>query len=328
MAPSSKPNPKRVLSLTDHLEELRVRIIIILAELIPCFLVGLYFSPSLLALLSTPLTHMERTTLQAPPPVFALQTDGTLRLKEPSQLLQLMSEHDRGSTSAKVQMRELLENMKGRSAQIEMPEGTRISLGSGRSSTTLYYLSPVEPFLLIIKGALLIASIVMVPLTVYQLWLFIAPGMRRRERHIVKPVLLSAFLLFPLGAGFAYFISHFALRALLAFGDSIEGWQPNIVASSYLGFILTLMLAFGLIFQFPLVLVLLNRMGFVSVQTLTEKRRYAILLISVIAAIFTPPDPFSMLAGIIPLILLYEISLWIIRIFDRRDRNNALIARP
>ena len=328
MAPSSKPNPKRVLSLTDHLEELRVRIIIIIAALIPCFLVGLYFSPSLLALLSTPLTHMERTTLQAPPPVFALENDGTLRLKEPSQLLQLMSEHDRGSTSAKVQMRELLENMKGRSAEIEMPEGTRISLGSGRSSTTLYYLSPVEPFFLIIKGALLIASIVMVPLTVYQLWLFIAPGMRRRERHIVNPILLSAFFLFPLGAGFAYFISHFALRALLAFGDSIEGWQPNIVASSYLGFILTLMLAFGLIFQFPLVLVLLNRMGFVSVQTLTEKRRYAILLISVIAAIFTPPDPFSMLAGIIPLILLYEFSLWILRIFDRRDKANAVITRP
>lgn len=322
MAPRTSPNPNRVLTFTEHLEELRVRIIIVLAVTVPCFLVGFYFSPAMLSLLIAPLTHMERPA-PVRAPVFALEADGTLRLKEPAEMLELLARDGAAGTTATAEMEALVRGMGARQAQWELPDGTRVPLGGGRSATNLYYLSPVDPFFLIVKGALLISAVVVVPLAIYQFWLFVAPGLRRRERKVVKPILLSAFVLFPLGAAFAYFISHFALRALMAFGSRIPFLEPNIVAAEYLGFILMLMLAFGLIFEFPLLLVLLNRMGIVDSRTLAEKRRYAILLISVLAAIFTPPDPFSMIAGILPLVLLYEVSLWVIRAFERRDAAAA-----
>ena len=290
----------------------------VLAVAVPCFLVGFYFSPAMLSLLIAPLTHMERPT-PVRAPVFALGADGTLRLKEPVEMLDLLARSGDAGATATAEMAALVGGMRARQVQWELPDGTRVPLGGGRSATSLYYLSPVDPFFLIVKGAMLISAVVVVPLTIYQFWLFVAPGLRRRERKIVRPILLSAFLLFPVGAAFAYFVSHFALRALMAFGSRIPFLEPNIVASEYLGFILMLMLAFGLIFEFPLVLVLLNRMGIVTSRTLAEKRRYAILLISIMAAIFTPPDPFSMIAGILPLVVLYELSLWVIRVFERRD---------
>ncbi len=305
-------NPKRVLTFTDHLQELRVRIVIVLVAFVVCFCSGVYFSGNMLAWLIAPLTHLRDT---AHPNTLVVRADASGSLAVVSPDLRTLT----ASTSATA----LMESLATDRLIVELPGGKRVTVGA-RSKTDLFYLSPVEPFFLLLKGGALIAAVVVVPLSIYQLWLFVAPGLKRRERKVVRPVLVSSLLLFPLGASFAYFVSHFALQALLAFGDKVAGLQPNIVASEYLGFILTLMLVFGLIFEFPLVLVLLNRIGFVTSAQLVTNRRYALLIISVLAALVTPPDPFSMLAGILPLFLLYEVSIWVIRFFEKADRAEQL----
>lgn len=167
---------------------------------------------------------------------------------------------------------------------------------------------------------MLISLIFTIPLVIYQAWLFIAPGLKKRERRIIRPILLSSILLFPIGALFAYGVAYVALPVLLGFGHKIVGLEPNIVASEYLKFMLTLMLVLGVVFEFPLALVLLSRIGVVSSHFLVERRRYAILIITVLAAIFTPPDPLSMIITIAPMLGLYELSIWLIRTFERRDQ--------
>jgi sec-independent protein translocase protein TatC len=311
-----RSNPKRVLSFTDHLEELRVRIFIVLVAFVIFFLAGLYFSPLMLSWLIAPLTHLR----QAEPSstlVLGVDPDGVLRIKSPAALT---------SGSAETLQTSLSQPLALNRIAVDLPGGQRVVAGP-KSRTSLHYLSPVEPFFLLIKGALLISFVFIVPLAIYQLWLFVAPGLKVRERRVIRPVLASSLILFPVGVGFAYFIASFALRALLSLADTITDLEPNIVASEYLSFIMTLMILFGVIFEFPLVLVLLNRMGLVSAAMLAEKRRYAILIIAAFAALFTPPDPFSMVAGILPLLLLYEVSIWIIRVLERRDASTLPAVR-
>jgi sec-independent protein translocase protein TatC len=303
-------NPKRVLSFTEHLEELRVRLIICIVVFFILFMAGFSVANHVIGFLIKPLARVgeapgtEMLTLQ-------LGDDGTLRIAD---------EPGAGITTATI---ERLSGVAHDRIAIRLPQGKEITVGHPTRSS-LHFLSPVEPFFLLLKGALLISSILAIPLFIYQMYLFIAPGLTRRERRIVKPILVSSMFLFPLGAAFAYWIAHLALHVLIGFSDKIPGLQPNIVASAYLGFIMKLMLVMGVVFEFPLVLVLLSRIGIVDSTFLVAKRRYAILIISVLAAIFTPPDPLSMIASILPLILLYELSIWAIRAMERAEARAAL----
>lgn len=205
---------------------------------------------------------------------------------------------------------------------IEIPGRAQPLVVGERSGSNLFYLSPIDPFMLLIKGALLIAMVLSIPMLIYQIWLFVAPGLLRRERKVVKPIIIMSGLLFPFGALFAYYISHLTLKVLMSFGDSIAGLQPNIVASNYLGFILTMMLVFGIVFEFPLVLLLLANFGVIDSRFLVERRKWAVVIIAIVAAVATPtPDAFTMLSMMLPLVILYEISIWIIRIMERSRRR-------
>ncbi|MBX7245814.1 MAG: twin-arginine translocase subunit TatC [Candidatus Sumerlaeaceae bacterium] len=303
-----KHNPERVLSFVEHLEELRGRVIICLVFFIVTLLGGFWFAPRVIEWLITPLRQV------APPPpettlTFKLAPDGTLHLADPL--------NTAATTTTATLTTQTLAAMSNNRVAIEIPGREAVTIGN-RSASSLFFLSPIEPFMLLIQGALLISAVFTIPMIVYQMWLFIAPGLLRKERRIVGPVILSSFILFPTGAMFAYYVSRLALQILIGFSDQIPGLEPSIVASKYIGFILTMMIVFGVFFEFPLVLVLLSRFGIIDARYLAERRRWAILIMAVVAAAATPtPDPINMCIMLAPLIILYEGSIVVIRILDR-----------
>ncbi len=310
--------PGRAQTFTEHLEELRVRIIICVVFFIFAFVLSFAVAPKVLGWLIKPLT---RVTPSGPTPVLtlAVSSDGALRL----------SPQDGAVSASLRELESLAANQKELSGfQLRLPSGQTLRFGGARHQTNLFFLSPLEPFMLLLKGALLVSALIAIPMAIYQLWLFIAPGLLPRERQVVKPVLVASLFLFPMGAIFAYFLSHVMLRVLLGFSDYIPGLEPNIVASKYLGFMLTLMLAFGLVFEFPLVLLLFARLGLINASFLVERRKFAILLVAIAAAAITPtPDPLNMLLVMTPLIILYEVSIWVIRAVERASDKSLVSAK-
>jgi sec-independent protein translocase protein TatC len=211
--------------------------------------------------------------------------------------------------------------------RIERPFGLPpVEIGR-RAKTSLFYLTPLEPFFLWLQGALLVSAVFTIPMLIYQMWLFVSPGLVRRERKVIAPMLAFSVILFPMGAYIAYLLLQVTLRFLLAFGDAIPGLEPNIVASRYVSFAMMMMGIFGLTFEFPIFLVLLSRLGVVNSSLLVRKRKIAIVIITVVAAFAVQsPDPFSMLAMMVPLIVLYEISIWLIRALEKAAEEPASAA--
>ena len=167
----------------------------------------------------------------------------------------------------------------------------------------------ISPFLVPLKITLLLAFLVALPVVLYQLWAFVAPGLYSHEKRLVLPLVVSSTVLFIGGVAFCYFfvfgrVFHF----IQAFAPRSVNVAPDIEA--YLGFVLTMFLAFGATFEVPIVVVVLARMGVVSVAKLREFRRYFIIIAFIVSAVITPPDMISMLSLAIPMCLLYEVGLW------------------
>ena len=150
------------------------------------------------------------------------------------------------------------------------------------------------------------------PYILFQVWMFIAPGLHLHERKYVPRIISSATFLFLLGVSFAYFVIFpFALEFFLGLAPSTV--QTNIAIDFYISFIIRLLFVFGVIFQLPVMSYFLSRLGIVSPEFMRKYRRHAIVVIFILAALFTPPDPFTQVMLGIPLILLYEISILISR---------------
>lgn len=182
----------------------------------------------------------------------------------------------------------------------------------------LIYTSLTEAFVAYLKLAVFAGFFISFPVIAAQLYRFLAPGLYQRERRAFIPYLVAAPVLFLAGAAFAYyFIFPAAWKFFLSFESTgtIGGLpiQLETKVSDYLGIVMHLIIAFGLSFQLPVVLVLLVRAGVLSVETLRRGRRYAIVLIVTVAAFITPPDIFSQIALSVPLYLLYEISILLCR---------------
>jgi sec-independent protein translocase protein TatC len=166
------------------------------------------------------------------------------------------------------------------------------------------------------------------PVLAWQLYRFVAPGLYRRERKAFVPFLLASPVLFTLGAAMVYFVM---LPFILWFSLSQQIVGPGNVSvellpkvSDYLSLVTTLLLSFGLCFQLPVVLSLLGLAGVVNSDMLRSGRRYAIVAVVVVAAVVTPPDPISQLMLATPLVLLYEVSIWLVRLIEgRRRREDA-----
>jgi sec-independent protein translocase protein TatC len=176
----------------------------------------------------------------------------------------------------------------------------------------------ISPFLVPLKITLLSAFLIALPYVLYQVWAFVAPGLYSHEKRLVLPLVVSSTILFLAGVAFCYFfvfgkVFHF----IQTFAPKSITAAPDIEA--YLGFVLTMFLAFGATFEVPIVVVVLARLGVVSVEKLRSFRGYFIVLAFIVAAIITPPDIVSQLSLAIPMCLLYEVGLFAAR-FTVKDK--------
>lgn len=201
----------------------------------------------------------------------------------------------------------------------------------GQVNDHLIYTGVTEGFFTQVRVGMFAGLCVAFPLIAAQIWLFVAPGLYKHERNAFLPFLLATPVLFITGASFVYYVMMpVALRFFLSFQSAGGGGAPGIQLqarmSEYLDFVMTLIFAFGLCFQLPVLLSLLGRVGIINAAQLRTMRRYAIVGIFGLAAIMTPPDVFSMLSLAIPLVFLYEVSIWCVVLMERQRANPSASA--
>jgi sec-independent protein translocase protein TatC len=182
--------------------------------------------------------------------------------------------------------------------------------------------SVIAPFMVPFKLAFYVALFAAMPVIIYQLWAFIAPGLYRREKRFAMPLLLSAVVLFYVGVFFAYFaVFPVMFEYLVHSGPTSMKMQTDI--GQYLDFVVTLFFAFGVAFEVPVAVVLLVLTGLVRVEKLGENRGYVLIGIFVVAAILTPPDALSQCIMAIPMYLLYEGGVVMARVMQKMRRDSA-----
>lgn len=196
-----------------------------------------------------------------------------------------------------------------------------------KQGETLIYTGLPEAFFTFLKVSFLSGLMIASPVIIYQFWMFIAPGLYDREKRLLIPIVFLSSLFFIGGALFGYYIV-FPYGFDFFLGFATETIRPMPSMKEYLSFSAKLLLAFGLVFELPLVITFLARLGIVSVPFLKKNRKYALLLFFVGAAILTPPDVVTQVMMALPLMLLYEISIIGARIFGRKKQTPADTAEP
>jgi sec-independent protein translocase protein TatC len=187
------------------------------------------------------------------------------------------------------------------------------------AGATLIATSVISPFLVPLKILMMTAFLLALPVVLYQLWAFVAPGLYTHEKKLVLPLVVSSTLLFMVGVAFCYF---FVFGQVFAF---IQSFAPKSITAApdieaYLSFVITMFIAFGMAFEVPIVVIVLARMNVVSIEKLKDFRSYFIVLAFIIAAIVTPPDVVSQLALAIPMCILYEVGIWAAQIFIKHTQ--------
>ncbi len=193
-----------------------------------------------------------------------------------------------------------------------LPEGRR-----------MIFTDLTEPFFTQLKIAAFGALCVSFPVIASQIWAFIAPGLYKHEKHAFLPFLIATPIMFAIGAGFVYYVlMPMAWRFFLGFetqgGDGTLPLQLDAKIGEYVSLVMKLVFAFGFCFELPVLLTLLAKVGIIGSQGLRDKRRYAIVGIVVVAAIVTPPDALSMMSLALPMIGLYEISILLARLVEKK----------
>lgn len=177
----------------------------------------------------------------------------------------------------------------------------------------LVYTSPTTPILVTFKLAFVVGLILALPVAAYHAWAFLSPALYEHERRYAVPAISVGLVLFMAGVAMAYFlVLPLGLRFLLGF--QAEALSPIITIDEYLRFATSIILAFGFIFEMPVILVVLAFLGVVTPATLRKYRRYALVLLAVTSAILTPADVGTMLMMLTPMVLLYELSIWLIQV--------------
>lgn len=188
----------------------------------------------------------------------------------------------------------------------------------------LMYTSPTTPLLVTFKLAFVVGILLALPVIAYQAWAFLSPALYEQERRYVVPAVAVGCLLFVAGVAMAYFlVLPLGLRFLLGFQS--EALTPIITIDEYLRFATGMILAFGLIFELPVLLVVLALIGIVTPEGLRRYRRYAVVVLAIVSAVLTPADPWTMFAMLVPMVLLYELSIWLTGLVARPRRGVGLV---
>ena len=187
------------------------------------------------------------------------------------------------------------------------------------AGATLIATSVISPFLVPLKILMMTAFLLALPVVLYQMWAFVAPGLYSHEKKLVLPLVVSSTFLFMVGVAFCYF---FVFGQVFAF---IQSFAPKSITAApdieaYLSFVITMFIAFGMAFEVPIVVIVLARMNVVSIEKLKDFRSYFIVLAFIIAAIVTPPDVVSQLALAIPMCILYEVGIWAAQLFIKHTQ--------
>ncbi len=178
----------------------------------------------------------------------------------------------------------------------------------------LIFISPVELFLVYIKVSIFCGIILSSPVILFELWRFVSLGLTEKEKKYIFLFIFPSLVLFLIGMGFAYFvIIPFGLKFLLKFAT--EDVVPMLSVSKYISFVTVLILGCGVVFLLPAIIFLLSRLGIVTPALLRKNYKYAVVLIFILAAVITPsPDVFTQVLLALPLLILYEISIWVAKI--------------
>ncbi|MSR23188.1 MAG: twin-arginine translocase subunit TatC [Gemmatimonadetes bacterium] len=184
----------------------------------------------------------------------------------------------------------------------------------------LAYFHPMDPFLITLKLSLVVGLILALPFVVREVWGFLSPGLTREERRVIVPSLYFGLLLFLSGVAIAYF---FVLPITLSWGASFQSefLTANIEVGQYLGFVTQLLVGFGAAFELPIVVMILSVMGLVTPRFMREKRRHAIVIITVVVAVVTPGDLITTFTMLVPVLILYELSIFLSALVHRRKER-------
>ena len=203
---------------------------------------------------------------------------------------------------------------------LDLPDAepaTRQELSELPPARRLQALKPMTYFYISLQIAFIGGLILALPAIFYQVWRFIAPGLLSREKRLMIPIISLSVLCFSIGAQLAYWIVlPLGLRFFLALEppDMTSQWAVD----EYIGFVLRLIMGFGIVFEMPVMALFLAKVGVLTAKRMRNIRRYAIVGIFILGAIFTPPDPISQILMAMPLLLLYEISIWVCKVSQRK----------
>jgi len=200
------------------------------------------------------------------------------------------------------------------------PRSPFVSFLEREAAYDLYFLAPAEAFWMYLKTSFLAGAALMLPMVLWQLWKFISPGLLAHEKKYAIPFVLVATVMFYIGLGFCFLVVlPYAMDFLLGFSQNLT---PMISVGNYVDFCLKFLLAFGLVFELPIAILLLTRTGVVTHKTLAKKRKYAVLGAFVLAAFLTPtPDAFNQTLMALPMIVLYEAGIVASRLLWRKPKD-------
>ena len=307
------------LSVVGHLEELRTRIIVSLVALAVAFGLCMWQNHTLLRVINGPLTQQTRKQVRAGHgPLGAAYTLQQATRSVAQQLQTVVGTLERPSSGASPQTRGVL----ARVSPVLHADVARLSVAAeGDKPVTL---GIGEPFTTTIGIAFLFALILALPVLLYQLYAFLLPALAPEQRRVTTPLVLTIPLLFTVGVVFGYFV---VLPAAVRFLENFNSDQFNVLvqASQYYHFAAVTLLAMGLVFQVPVAILAATRAGIVTPAQLRHNRRYAVLACGSVAA-FLPGDVTTMLFETVPLYILFEASVLLARIFERRELARARAA--
>jgi sec-independent protein translocase protein TatC len=311
MATKLKPiGHEERLSLVEHLDELRTRIIICVAAFAVAFGLCLWQDDLLLDTINRPLTQTAFSSCDTTKDPFEQANCWQQAMRRVNRDLSALA-GEAGRQAAEEPRLEALAARLGRSADLARLATPRaspkrpVTLGVG------------EPFTATVRVAAYGALLISLPLLLYQAYAFLLPAFSPRERQVALPLMVMVPFLFIAGVVFAYFlVLPAAVNFLQNFND--DNYDILIQARDYYKFATMLMGVMGLLFQLPIGIIAVTRMGIVSTQQLRANRRYAILIIAVVAMLLPGADPVTMLSMMAPLLVLYEVSILLASLLDRR----------